>query len=261
MKRGIRLTKIFAIVSNKGGVLKSTLTVNIGAELSRNYRVLLLDTDGQSNVAGTFGLIERNVKATLFSCLIGENSLEEAIENVAPNIDVVVAGELMNGYSNYTRQREISPVKLYNLVNEVKDSYDYIIIDTPPSKNDATLQAKLAADEIIIPFHPEGYDVAAIVATLDGITEVKEKTSKKLKVNSIVITKFDYRLSHHKKIAKDVQMLGNRLGIKIVKTRVPYLSSGGKSVVEEQLPTVLSKKWNKLKGIYANVAKEVVENG
>lgn len=253
------MAKIFAIATNKGGVLKTTLTVNLGAELSKKHRVLLLDTDPQSNVAGTFGIIESEVPATLYDCLARNKNLKEAIINVSVNLDIVYTGKEMNSFAgeNPDNGSKISPLRVKELIDSVRDQYDYILVDTAPAQNSVTIQALLAVDEVIIPFHPEGYSVSSIVATLDAVTQIKDVTKKKLKVNSFVITKYESKSYTHKKVLNDIISVANRLGIRVISTKVPQTSSGGRSIVEEQKPTVLAKRWYKLKATYANVANEV----
>lgn len=93
------MTKIYSVISNKGGILKSTLCSNIAAELSKDYHTLIIDTDGQSNIAVTFGIKEVDIKPTLYDCLSKESNIEKAIITVSSNLDIITAGKGMNSFT------------------------------------------------------------------------------------------------------------------------------------------------------------------
>lgn len=250
------MAKIYAIVSNKGGILKSTLTVNIGGELSKKHKVLLLDTDGQSNVAVTFGVRKSDVKHTLFDCLTDRDiDPGDATINVSKNLDIIFAGSRMGSFE---KKDDRSPFDLKNVVNKLRDDYDFILIDNAPNLGFSTLQSMLAADELIIPFQSEGYGISSIVDTIKAIEEVKKKANPDLKVNSIVVTLFNQKSKVHKKFLKDVQAVSNRMGIHVATTKIPMTTTGSNSVFEEQKPTTLAKKWYRLKGVYSNLTEEVI---
>lgn len=249
------MVKTYAIVGNKGGILKTTLAVNIAAELSKKYKVLIIDTDGQSNVGITFGIRVDDDEVTLFDCLTEGKKIEDAIINVSSNLDIVPSGRGMNKYS-HTEDRSIADLK--NALGNIKANYHYIFIDTAPSINFATAQAMYAADEMIVPFQPEGYGMMSLVETIRTTAEAKEKINPELEINCVVVTKYDSKSKVHKKFLLDCKAACKRAGIRIADTKIPQTSTASTSVLEEQKPTVLSKKWYKLKGIYANLTKEVV---
>lgn len=248
------MTKIYSVVSNKGGILKTTLCVNLAAEISKNESVLVIDTDGQSNVAVSFPTRNIDFKHTLFDCLANGIDIMETIINISENLDIIPAGKEMN---SFIKKDNRSVLDLKAAINSIKGDYEYIFIDTAPSMNFATLQAMVASDEIIIPFQAEGYGMLSIINTIKAIQEVKNNVNPALKVNSIVITKYDSRSKVHKNFLKDIQTVSERLGIELASTKIPQTITGANSILEEQTPVVLSKKWNKLKGIYSNLTREI----
>lgn len=249
------MTKIYSVISNKGGILKSSLCVNISAELSKKQRTLIIDTDGQSNIAVTFGVRNSDVKHTLFDSLAGGIDIKETIINVGENLDIIPAGKGMN---SFIKKDGRTVMDLKNAIKLIKDDYKYIFIDTAPSMNFATLQAMVASDEIIIPFQAEGYGMISIVDTIKAIQEVKNSINPGLKINSIVVTKYDSRSKVHRKFLQDIQVVTTRLEIPIAATKIPQTLTGANSILEEQVPVVLAKKWNRLKGIYSNLTQEIV---
>ncbi|MFS0824802.1 ParA family protein [Bacillus sp. 1P02SD] len=249
------MTKIYSVVSAKGGILKTTLCVNISAELSKKFRTLVIDTDGQSNVAVTFGVRNSDIKHTLFDCLANGNDIRESIIKVRENLDIIPAGKGMN---SFIKKDGRSVKDLKNAINMIKEEYNFVVCDCAPSMNFATLQVMVASDEIIIPFQAEGYGMVSIVDTIKAIQEVRSIYNPSLKINSIVVTKYDSRSKIHRKFLQDIQVVTTRLDIPLATSKIPQTITGANSILEEQVPVVLSKKWNKLKGIYSNLTQEII---
>lgn len=249
------MAKIYSVISNKGGVLKTTLVLNIAGELSKKSRVLIVDTDGQCNCSVGFGIKQKEVEVSLYDCLTDEKNVDDALIGITDNLHIITAGKGMNSYSN-KEGRSIKDLK--NLLEPLDEYYDYIVIDTAPSMNFATLQTMYCTSEVIIPFLCEGFGMTSFVDTIQAIREVQKSVRKDLKINSVVVTKYDGRSKVHKRFLKDVQTAADRLGIKICKTKIPDTTTGSTSIMEEQRPTTLSKKWYRLKGVYANLVEEVI---
>ncbi len=252
------MTKIYSVVAIKGGILKTSLVVNISAELSKKNRILIVDSDGQSNVAVTFGVRDSEIKHTLFDCLASGIDIRDAIINVGENLDIIPAGKGMN---SFIKKAGRSVKDLKSAIETIKDDYQYVFLDTTPSMNFATLQVMVASDEIIIPFQAEGYGIASIVDTIKAIREVKNSINPSLRINNVVVTKYDSRSKVHRKFLQDIQMVTSRLEIPLASTRIPQTITGANSILEEQVPVVLSKKWSRLKGIYSNLTQEIIING
>ncbi|MFB5198040.1 ParA family protein [Neobacillus sp. KR4-4] len=249
------MAKVYSVVSNKGGILKTTLCVNISAEISKKKRTLVIDTDGQSNVVVSFPTRNLDIKYTLFDCLANGIDIKETIINISEKLDIIPAGKGMN---SFMKKDDRSALDLKAAIDSIKANYEYIFIDTAPSLNFAALQALVASDQIVIPYQAEGYGMLSILNTIKAIQEVKNSVNPALKINSIVVTKYDARSKVHKNFLKDIRTVSERLGIRLASTKIPQTFTGANSIFEEQTPTVLSKKWNKLKGIYSNLTREIL---
>lgn len=253
------MVKIFSVISNKGGVLKTTLSTNIAGELSKKNKVLLIDTDGQANVSLSFGIRRNEIKNTLYDILTDSENveIEDCIIQINDNLHIVDSGKGMNNYSK-TDDRSIQDLE--KQIHVIKDQYDFIIFDTAPVLNFSTLQVFWVSDQIIIPSQPETFGLNSLIDTIKSIREFEAKTGKKININSIIISKFDKRSKTHQRFLKDIEEVSKRTGIKILETRVPNSTTGSNSVEDEQLPTILSRKWSRLKSVYSNITREVLKN-
>ncbi|MDG5473922.1 ParA family protein [Jeotgalibacillus sp. ET6] len=251
--------KIFSVIANKGGVLKTTISTNFAAELSKKSKVLLIDTDGQTNVSLSFGIRRNEIKNSLFDILTEpeNNHIEDCIIQVTDNLHIIDSGKGMN---NYSKEEDRGIGDLEKQLHLISDLYDYIVIDTAPVLNFSTLQVLWVSDQIIIPSQPETFGLNSLIDTIKSIREFESKTGKKVDINSIIISKFDSRSKTHKRFLNDIKEVSKRTGIKVLKTKIPNSTTGSNSIEEEQIPTVLSKRWYKLKSTYSNITQEVIKN-
>lgn len=212
--------KIIAITNQKGGVGKTTTSVNLAACLAAaKRRVLLVDIDPQGNSAMGCGVDKNTVKYTACDLLLDAVPLTEAIVTteklgfsvIAGNSDLTAAEvELMQAVRRERRLAEaLSPVKA---------DYDYILIDCPPALNMLTLNALVAADSVLIPMQCEYYALEGLSALMDTIRNIQESVNAALQLEGILRTMFDNR----SRLAKDVSdQLVEYFGDKVFKTCVP----------------------------------------
>ncbi|MDD3285499.1 MAG: ParA family protein [Patescibacteria group bacterium] len=189
------MAKIIAIVNQKGGVGKTTTTVNLGAYLAAAGKsVLLLDLDPQANATSGLGIEHAQLEAGIYEALLGQKSLREVIKkteqdrySVAPaTVSLAGAGIEMVSLEN----REF---RLALLLEEVRGDYDYIIIDGPPSLGLLTVNSLVAADSILIPMQSEYYALEGLGQLLETINLVKENLKPNLEIMGAVVTMFDRR--------------------------------------------------------------------
>jgi chromosome partitioning protein len=219
------MSQIIAIANQKGGVSKTTTSHTMAAGLKqRGYRVLALDMDPQGNLSDNAGANNYDCP-TMYELLKKEVVAEETIQHLS--FDIIPANILLAG----TEQELNKTGKEYRLqecIENVRDRYDYIIIDTPPSLGILTINAFTAANEIIIPTTAGIFAVKGIVQLNDTINTVQKYCNKQLKIAGILITKFNPRVNINKDIKALTTQLSEQINVKIYNT---YIRS---SVVVEE---------------------------
>ena len=204
---GNGLTRIIAIANQKGGVGKTTTAVNLAAGLAlAERRTLLIDLDPQGNATTGLGVEKSALKRTIYHVLLEDLGIEDAriktemafLELVPADIDLVGAEiELVA-----TNERER---RLEQALAPIKDGYDFIIIDCPPSLGLLTLNALTAADRALVPLQCEYYSMEGLAHILRTIALVREKLNRRLEIEGVVLTMFDGRTSLAAQVKGEVQ--------------------------------------------------------
>ncbi len=201
------LPRIIAIANQKGGVGKTTTTVNLGAALAElNYRVLVIDLDPQGNATTGLGVEARNFELSMYDVIMRDQPLEDCIEPtsvknlfVAPaTIDLAgVEIELVPAFS-----REL---KLKRAIDTVVDDFDFVLIDCPPSLGLITVNGLAAADEVMVPIQCEYYALEGLSQLLRNVNLVSTNLNQTLEVSTIVLTMFDARTRLSVDVANEVR--------------------------------------------------------
>ncbi len=193
--------KVIAVANQKGGSGKTTTSRSLASALAeRGRRVLLIDIDPQGSLSEGCGLVLHQLEKTTYHVLLGAARLPEVIVGVEPNVDLapanihLCAAELQLVNSN---RRED---KLRNALKPVKDHYDYILMDCPPSFGLLTVNALSAANSVLIPMTCDYYTMLGVKLMLDTIREIKAEVNSELVVEGILPTRFDGRTLHSKEI-------------------------------------------------------------
>lgn len=219
--------KIIAIANQKGGVGKTTTSINLGVGLGRlNYRVLVVDTDPQGHA--TIGLgIDRKKRVTLKTMLehiIMEEPFDpaEAIVSLEEGIDIIPANILLEGVEMTLTILNTQPREfvLKKYLDMLKDRYDYIIIDCRPALGTLAINALAAADSVLIPVQPEAYAVDGMQELFRTITTTKQSVNPNLRIEGIVFT-LDEERTNQSKNYKDAIREAYGSNINIFKTNIP----------------------------------------
>ena len=197
------MTKIISIINHKGGVGKTTTTANLGGALTqKGYRVLLVDLDGQANLTMSLGL-NSDLNETIYSSMKSGKDFpvyknKEGLEIVPSCLDLsAIETELMN--------EPVRELILKSLLENIRDRYDYILIDCPPSLSLLSLNALTASDGIIIPVQAQYLAMRGMDKLVNIINKVKSRINPSLSIYGILITMYDGRTNLNKSISEIVE--------------------------------------------------------
>lgn len=250
--------KIIAITNQKGGVGKTTTSVNLSACIAKlGKKVLLIDMDPQGNASSGLGIDKDNLELCIYDVLINGMTMNDVIVptalkklKIAPaSIDLAGAGvELVN----LPKREHI----LKKALKEVKDDYDFIFIDCPPSLDLLTLNAMTAADGVLIPIQSEFYALEGVSQLINTVNLVKKSLNEKLEVEGVLLTMFDGRTNLSTQVADEVKKF---FTTKVYKTIIPrnVRLSEAPSYGE---PIIIYDPKSKGAEVYMKLAKEVIKN-
>lgn len=208
------MSKVISISNHKGGVGKTTSTINIGSGLAAlGNRVLLIDLDPQANLSQSLGITHPG--STIYGALRGEYALEPI--EVFKDVDVVPSSLDLSGAEVELSAEAGREYILKELLEPLRASYDYILIDSPPSLGLLTINAFTASDEVLIPLQAEFLALQGLAKLLEVIEKIKKRLNKALEVGGVFITQYDSRKVLNRDVASTIEA---HFKEKLFKTRI-----------------------------------------
>lgn len=255
-RRILKMGKIIALANQKGGVGKTTTTINLGASLATLEKsVLIVDADPQANASSGLGVDIKEVDCSLYECIINKADVRDAIyttditglDIIPSHIDLVGAEIEMLNLDN--REKVIK-----NILDPIREDYDYILIDCSPSLGLITVNALTASDSVIIPVQCEYFALEGISKLLNTIKIIKSKLNPKLEIEGFLLTMYDSRLRLANQIYDEVKRHFQELVFKTVIQRNVKLSESP----SHGLPVILYDADSSGAKNHLNLAREII---
>lgn len=212
--------RIIAIANQKGGVGKTTTSINLSACMAaKGKKVLVIDIDPQGNTTSGYGIEKNNLENTIYELILGDCSIEDCIlKEVLPNISILPSNVNLAAAEIELIGVEKKEYILKNEVDWVKDRYDFIIIDCPPSLNFLTVNAMTTADSVLVPIQCEYYALEGLSQLIHTVNLVKERLNPALDIDGVVFTMYDSRTNLSSQVVDNVK---SHLSQKVYNTLIP----------------------------------------
>ena len=199
--------KIISIANQKGGVGKTTTAVNLSASLAvMEYKVLLVDADPQANATSGVGIDPESLESSLYECILGQANVAECIiETETPNLHILPTRIDLVGAEVELVNEKRREYFMSNILEPIKDVYDFILIDCSPSLGLITVNALTASDSVIIPIQSEYFALEGLGKLLNTVRIIQTRLNPNLTIEGLLITMYDNRLRLARQVVDDVR--------------------------------------------------------
>ena len=212
--------RIIAIANQKGGVGKTTTAINLSACLAeKGQKVLAIDMDPQGNMSSGLGLDKDSIDKTIYDMIIGESDVEEVINHgTIDNLDILPSNVDLSAVEIELIDVDNKEFIVKDAIQKIRDNYDYIIIDCPPSLSLLTINAMTTADSVLVPIQCEYYALEGLSQLIHTVELVKERLNSILEIEGVVFTMYDARTNLSLQVVENVK---DNLQQNIYKTIIP----------------------------------------
>ena len=212
--------RIIAIANQKGGVGKTTTAINLSSCLAeKGKKVLAVDMDPQGNMTSGLGVDKNSIENTIYNLIIGESAVKEVLkENIMENLDIIPANIDLSAAEIELIDVDEKEYIVRNIISEIKDNYDYIIIDCPPSLSMLTINAMTTATSVLVPIQCEYYALEGLSQLIHTVDLVKNRLNPELEIEGVVFTMYDARTNLSLQVVENVK---DNLQQNIYKTIIP----------------------------------------
>ncbi len=262
------MAQIFSVAMNKGGVGKTSLITNLAAAISSQQpdkKVLIVDTDGQGNSALAFGRKPADFTSSVYHIFTGKKTIDDVKVKLSDNLYLVPANDEMNflEFDVLTKIKEYKNVfgLLKAGIEPIRDEYDYIFIDSPPSLGLIFGNILAVADKVIIPFVPETFAVQGLIRIIESVNEFKEKSNPSLTLAGVVGMMVDTRTVLHSEMLSKARQYCSDRDYRMFDTVIPRSIRFANATAYSGQPAVWTDRSNPIVGAYYELVEEVLQNG